>query len=192
MREKVRLISQKIAARKQQRGGVQTDLSSCSSSSHSDNKKKTSPPHRHESRSERRRRKGARFEGDTRVSHLVKQRKFKSGAAADPEKPEGEEDEKAKQSQEQDNYVLAKLFKKSGVHSAVRHDVVVEGGGADFALVEGEAERIAKDAVEKLRESRRQCFRAESGMRATMLLHFCSGFFWSQFESNQNLKLQHA
>ena len=79
---------------------------------------------------------------------------------------EQEDDDKAKQSQEQDNYVLSRLFKKSGVHSAVRHDVVVEGGGADFALVEGEAERIAKDAVEKLRESRRQCFRAESGMRA--------------------------
>ena len=164
MREKVRLISQKIAARKQQRGGgVETDLTQSEPShlSSSSDKKKTSPPHRHESRSERRKRKGARFEGDTRVSHLVKQRKFKGGGAE--EQPE---DDKAKQSQEQDNYVLSRLFKKSGVHSAVRHDVVVEGGGADFALVEGEAERIAKDAVEKLRESRRQCFRAESGMRA--------------------------
>ena len=52
---------------------------------------------------------------------------------------------------DQDNYVLSRLFKKSGVHSAVSHDVVIEEGGPDFALVEGEAERIAKDAVSKLR-----------------------------------------
>ena len=70
----------------------------------------------------------------------------------------------AKNNKEQDHYVLSKLFKKSGVHSAVKHDMIVEGGGADFALIEGEAERVAKDAVHKLRESRRLCFRAESGL----------------------------
>lgn len=31
-------------------------------------------------------------------------------------------------------------------------------------MIEGEAERVAKDAVHKLRESRRLCFRAESGL----------------------------
>lgn len=64
--------------------------------------------------------------------------------------------------------MLSKLFQKSGVHSALRHDVIVgDGGGdtvADYELVETEAERVAKEAVDSLRASRRQCFRAEAGV----------------------------
>ena len=34
----------------------------------------------------------------------------------------------------------------------------------DFELIETEAERVAKEAVDSLRASRRQCFRAEAGV----------------------------
>ena len=35
----------------------------------------------------------------------------------------------------------------TGVMSALRHDSIVDAGNPDYALVEGEAERVAKEAV---------------------------------------------
>ena len=62
-------------------------------------------------------------------------------------------------------YFCFRLFKKSGVHSALKHDVIMDGdGGADFALIDAEAERVAKEAVQRLRDSRRACFRASDGI----------------------------
>ena len=55
--------------------------------------------------------------------------------------------------EEQDNYVLSKLLRRSGVHSAVRHDAIVEGDGDDYVLIEGEAERVAREAVDSLPRS---------------------------------------
>lgn len=46
----------------------------------------------------------------------------------------------------------------------MKHDTIMEGGPADYALVEGEAERVAKQAVEKLKESRQECWRPTSGV----------------------------
>lgn len=40
----------------------------------------------------------------------------------------------------------------------------MEGGHADYMLVEGEARRVAKEAVQALKESRRQCWQADSGV----------------------------
>ena len=37
-------------------------------------------------------------------------------------------------------------------------------GGADFALIDAEAERVAKEAVQRLRDSQRACFRARDGI----------------------------
>ena len=34
--------------------------------------------------------------------------------------------------------MLAKLFKKSGVHSAVQHDVIMDNSTADYAVIETE------------------------------------------------------
>ena len=34
-----------------------------------------------------------------------------------------------------------------GVMSALRHDSIIDAGDPDYALVEGEAERVAKQAV---------------------------------------------
>ena len=42
----------------------------------------------------------------------------------------------------QDDYVLTRLFKKSGVHSAVRHDVIEGHGTPDGAILEAEATKV--------------------------------------------------
>ena len=47
---------------------------------------------RHGDKSERRRRKGAKFEGEVRVSHLVKQRKYKQPTSAEGGENGGEEE----------------------------------------------------------------------------------------------------
>jgi hypothetical protein len=52
----------------------------------------------------------------------------------------------------------------SGIQTAMRHDTIMEGGYADYALVEGEARRVAKEAVQALKESRRQCWQADAGV----------------------------
>jgi DNA excision repair protein ERCC-6 len=46
----------------------------------------------------------------------------------------------------------------------MRHDSIMEGGHADYELVEGEARRVAKEAVQALKESRRQCWQAYTGV----------------------------
>lgn len=102
-------------------------------------------------------RKDARFEGE-RVPHLVKSDVYKT-----PQE-EGQQDNEEGDKNADDDYVLSRLFKKSGVHSALKHDVIMNSDGADFALIDAEAERVAKEAVKRLRDSRRQCFRAEAGI----------------------------
>ncbi|XP_046463902.1 DNA excision repair protein ERCC-6-like [Daphnia pulex] len=67
-------------------------------------------------------------------------------------------------SNNQDDYVLQRLFAKTGVMSALRHDSIIDAGDPDYALVEGEAERVAKEAVQVLKSSRRNCYRAEAGI----------------------------
>lgn len=99
--------------------------------------------------------KGKKFEG-VKVSHLVKQRKFKA--------PLQDEEEEARISESQDSYVLAKLFAKSGVHSALQHDAIVDNDTPDFAIAESEASEVARRAVRAMKESRRECLRAEAGV----------------------------
>lgn len=90
----------------------------------------------------------ARFEG-RRISHLVKKRRYK--------KEESEEKEENKDKRKSDDYVLAKLFKKSGIHSVMKHDTIMEASNPDFVLVEAEANRVAKDALKALKISRQRC-----------------------------------
>ncbi|KAJ2822326.1 DNA repair protein rhp26, partial [Coemansia erecta] len=53
--------------------------------------------------------------------------------------------------------VLQSLFKMSGMHSALRHDAVMDSRGADStAVIDQEAERIARDARMAVRESQRE------------------------------------
>ena len=94
--------------------------------------------------------KGKKFEG-TRVSYLVKKKKFKSNKET--------EEAMKKDNQEQDQYVLSKLFKHSGVHTALSHDVIVGSENSDKLLLESEAEKVAQEALKIVRRSRSQCFR---------------------------------
>ncbi|XP_056148387.1 DNA excision repair protein ERCC-6 isoform X2 [Lampris incognitus] len=89
----------------------------------------------------------ARFEGQ-RISHLVKRRTYKK-----EESDDGKDKEDEKKS---DDYVLAKLFKKSGIHSVMQHDSIIEASNPDYVLVEAEANRVAKDALKALKTSRQQ------------------------------------
>ncbi|PWA25883.1 hypothetical protein CCH79_00001604, partial [Gambusia affinis] len=89
----------------------------------------------------------ARFEGH-RISHLVKKRAFN--------KQENEETSTEDQ-KKCDDYVLAKLFRKSGIHSVMQHDSIMESSNPDYVLVEAEANRVAKDALKALKISRQQC-----------------------------------
>ncbi|XP_028819956.1 DNA excision repair protein ERCC-6 isoform X2 [Denticeps clupeoides] len=91
--------------------------------------------------------KDASFEGH-RISHLVKRRRCKRVGSEASEKHEQKKG---------DDYVLSKLFKKSGIHSVMKHDSIMEASNPDYVLVEAEAERVAKDALKALKVSRRQC-----------------------------------
>lgn len=91
----------------------------------------------------------ARFEG-ARISHLVKKRRYKK------EEDEEKQDER-KNEKRSDDYVLAKLFKKSGIHSVMKHDTIMEASNPDYVLVEAEANRVAKDALRALKVSRQRC-----------------------------------
>ncbi len=74
--------------------------------------------------------KFAKVDGE-RVTNVVKKKKCKTvvGDEADVATGDNVEDE--------DNYVLRKLFKKSGVHAALRHDKIVNETAPDHALIEG-------------------------------------------------------
>ncbi|XP_077092868.1 DNA excision repair protein ERCC-6 isoform X2 [Siphateles boraxobius] len=87
-----------------------------------------------------------RFEG-CRISHLVKKKRYKKE----------EEEEEGKNEKKSDDYVLAKLFKKSGIHSVMKHDTIMESSNPDYVLVEAEASRVAKDALRALKVSRQNC-----------------------------------
>jgi len=53
--------------------------------------------------------------------------------------------------------VLMSLFRSSGIHSALKHDKIEQAGNPDYVLVEKEAERVAKQAINALRQSRVNC-----------------------------------
>uniref|UniRef100_A0AAX7URZ7 DNA excision repair protein ERCC-6 n=1 Tax=Astatotilapia calliptera TaxID=8154 RepID=A0AAX7URZ7_ASTCA len=83
-----------------------------------------------------------------RISHLVKKRTFKKSES---------EDNAAEDQKKSDDYVLAKLFKKSGIHSVMQHDTIIESSNPDYVLVEAEANKVAQDALKALKISRQQC-----------------------------------
>ena len=51
-----------------------------------------------------------------------------------------------------------------GVHSAIHHDKIMQSATPDYALVEAEADRVAKQAAKALKESRSLCHSARSGI----------------------------
>uniref|UniRef100_A0A8C4TWE2 DNA excision repair protein ERCC-6 n=1 Tax=Falco tinnunculus TaxID=100819 RepID=A0A8C4TWE2_FALTI len=108
---------------------------------------------RHKDKSKKKHHKDAKFEGE-RIPHLVKQKQYRR------ENSEAKEED----SKKNDDYVLEKLFKKSGVHSVMKHDVIMEASSADHVLVEAEADRVAQDALRALKVSRQRCLGATSGV----------------------------
>ncbi|UYV79425.1 ERCC6 [Cordylochernes scorpioides] len=100
----------------------------------------------------KKKKKSIEFEGE-QVDNLVRQETFQSSL----------EDEEETQ-KNQDDYVLTRLFKKSGVHSAMKHDHIINSAGPDYVLVEAEADRVAKEALAALKKSRRECPRPGSGI----------------------------
>jgi DNA excision repair protein ERCC-6 len=102
---------------------------------------------------------------------LVKQSAYTAPAASD-------EEEEKPSNQQQDDYVLRKLLKKTGevmicrneyltippliltgVHSVLHHDRIMQSSKSDYALVEMEADRVAKEAVKALKARRAACMR---------------------------------
>ncbi|XP_009958078.1 PREDICTED: DNA excision repair protein ERCC-6-like [Leptosomus discolor] len=107
----------------------------------------------HKDKSKKKHHKDGRFEGE-RIPHLVRQKQYRRENS----------EEKEEDSKKNDDYVLEKLFKKSGVHSVMKHDAIMEASSADHVLVEAEADRVAQDALRALKASRQQCLGAASGV----------------------------
>ncbi|XP_065178791.1 DNA excision repair protein ERCC-6-like isoform X2 [Sycon ciliatum] len=58
--------------------------------------------------------------------------------------------------QADDDFILRNLFKKSGILGALQHDSIMDSGDADYALIQAEADRVAKQAASELAKSREQ------------------------------------
>uniref|UniRef100_A0A0L8IDH8 DNA excision repair protein ERCC-6 n=2 Tax=Octopus bimaculoides TaxID=37653 RepID=A0A0L8IDH8_OCTBM len=109
-------------------------------------------------KSKRKKQKDIYCDGEV-ISNLVKKSAYKC-AVDDPEDKTNDKE----LNNMMDDYVLQKLFKKSGVHSALKHDTVMDSSQADYLLVESEANRVAKQAMNALKLSRQRCNRATSGI----------------------------
>ncbi|XP_076449836.1 DNA excision repair protein ERCC-6-like [Babylonia areolata] len=104
----------------------------------------------------KKKRKDAKFEGQ-RIPNLVKSCDYQQQGGT-----QGPEDQAV--SRQQDDYVLRRLFKKTGIQAVMKHDKIMDSGKADFAIVEAEASKVAKEAVAALRRSRSMCMPAASGV----------------------------
>ena len=99
--------------------------------------------------------KHKKLEGE-RVEGLVKARRYKA--------PVQDTTEQQKVAESQDDYVLTKLFSKSGVIGGIQHDSIMDDRTSDYAIVESEATEKAKRAVAAMKASRQECLRAETGV----------------------------
>lgn len=92
-----------------------------------------------------------------RVDYLVKQ---------DIYKPNIDEDDgdKPDPRYKKDDYILERLFKNSNIFGALKHDKIETDSTADYKVVESEAEKVARDAIRALRQSRRLCLDSSSGI----------------------------
>lgn len=52
----------------------------------------------------------------------------------------------------------------AGIQAVMKHDKIVDSSHADYALVEAEATKVAREAVAALRRSRAMCMPAVSGV----------------------------
>ena len=116
-------------------------------------KKKENIPRklRKEERKKEKKKRKELFDGKFEIPFLTKQKEMK---VKEDEKKEVDE---KKFNKEQDDYVLGKLLRYTGVHSALRHDEIMnENSTSDMQLIEDEAESVAKRAAEVLKRSKRR------------------------------------
>lgn len=90
-----------------------------------------------------------------RVEYLVKQ---------DIYRPSGSEETKRDKRHERDDYILERLFKNSNIFGALKHDQIETDSTSDFKVIESEADKVARDAIRALRESRRMCLDSSFGV----------------------------
>lgn len=50
-----------------------------------------------------------------------------------------------------------------GVKAALRHDKIIESSNSDYVIIENEAQKLAKKAIQNLEASRAQCWEPGSG-----------------------------
>jgi DNA excision repair protein ERCC-6 len=50
-----------------------------------------------------------------------------------------------------------------GVKAAMKHDKIMESSKSDYVIIENEAKKLAKKAIEDLEASRAQCWEPGSG-----------------------------
>lgn len=90
-----------------------------------------------------------------RVDYLVKQAVYKPGT-------ETKDDNDS--SYQRDDYILGRLFRNSNIAGALKHDKIENDSTPDYKVVQSEAEKVARDAIRILRESRRMCLSSTSGI----------------------------
>ncbi|KAK9375872.1 SNF2 family N-terminal domain-containing protein [Lipomyces chichibuensis] len=76
---------------------------------------------------------------------------------------EKEAEQTADNNEDGEDGIMESLFARSGVHSTLEHDEIMNASRPDAVLVEREASRIASDAARALRESRRATRVADVG-----------------------------
>lgn len=91
-----------------------------------------------------------------RVDYLVRQDIYKPDIDDDDGKPDPR--------YKKDDYILERLFKKSNISGALKHDKIETDSTADYKVIESEAEKVARDAIRALRQSRRMCLGSTSGV----------------------------
>lgn len=91
-----------------------------------------------------------------RMNYLVKQDIY------EPNKHDSEETSDPRY--KRDDYILERLFKNSNISGALKHDKIETDSTSDFKVVESEAEKVARDAIRALRESRRMCLDSSFGI----------------------------
>ncbi|CAK7894067.1 DNA repair and recombination protein Rad26p [[Candida] anglica] len=74
----------------------------------------------------------------------------------------GDGDEKEDETKDESR-IMEGLFSQSGVHSALKHDDIMDSSKQELSIIEREASRVASDAAEALKESRRMARKTKVG-----------------------------
>ena len=124
------------------------------------------------------------------VPGLEKIRKSKKSTEA--VQKEKKEERVGKIDRSSDDYVLCRLFKskrnnggKSVIHTVLQHDRIVESAEPDFILLEAEAQKVAAQAIQALKESQKHCRSAITGTPNLAGVNFGGKFKIPVFKEDQ-------